>query len=86
MKIFNLAGAVLPGNEREGHFTLKIIDANNPPVAGASSVTGTEDVTYTFKTEDFAYYSSKDYAETGIIIATLPNKGTLTFNGSAITA
>ena len=86
MKIFNLAGAVLEGNEREGHFTLTIVDANNPPVAGASSVTGTEDVTYTFKKSDFAYSSSKGYAETGVVVATLPNKGTLTYKGGNVTA
>ena len=86
MKIFNLAGAVLEGNEREGHFTLTIVDANNPPVAGASSVTGTEDVAYTFKTSDFAYSSSKGYAETGVVVATLPNKGTLTYKGGNVTA
>ena len=86
MKIFNLAGAVLPGNKREGHFTLKIIDANNPPVAGASSVTSTEDETYTFKTSDFSYSSSKGYAETGVVVATLPNKGTLTYKGGNVTA
>ena len=84
MKIFNLAGAVLEGNEREGHFTLTIVDANNPPVAGASSVTGTEDVTYTFKKSDFAYSSSKGYAETGVVVATLPNKGTLTYKGDTV--
>ena len=86
MKIFNLAGAVLPGNLLEGHFTLKIIDANNPPVAGASSVTGTEDVVYTFKKSDFAYSSSKGYAETGVIIATLPGKGTLKYKNDTVTA
>ena len=86
MKIFNLAGAVLEGNEREGHFTLTIVDANNPPVAGASSVTGTEDVAYTFKKSDFAYSSSKGYAETGVVVATLPNKGTLTYKGGNVTA
>jgi hypothetical protein len=86
MKIFNLAGAVLPGNLLEGHFTLKIIDSNNPPVAGASSVTGTEDVVYTFKKTDFAYSSSKDYAETGVIIATLPGKGTLKYKNGTVTA
>ena len=94
MKIFNLAGAVLEGNEREGHFTLTIVDANNPPVAGASSVTGTEDVAYTFKKSDFAYSSSKGYAETGVVVATLPNKGvvvatlpnkgTLTYKGDTV--
>ncbi len=86
MKIFNLAGAVLEGNEREGHFTLTIVDANNPPVAGASSVTGTEDVAYTFKTSDFSYSSSKGYAETGVVVTTLPNKGTLTYKGGNVTA
>ncbi|MBR2059301.1 MAG: cadherin repeat domain-containing protein [Fibrobacter sp.] len=86
MKIFNLAGAVLEGNEREGHFTLTIVDANNPPVAGASSVTGTEDVAYTFKKSDFAYSSSKGYAEPGVVVATLPNKGTLTYKGGNVTA
>ena len=86
MKIFNLAGAVLPGNLLEGHFTLKIVDSNNPPVAGASSVTGTEDVAYTFKTSDFSYSSSKGYAETGVVVATLPNKGTLTYKGGNVTA
>ena len=86
MKIFNLAGAVLPGNLLEGHFTLKIVDANNPPVAGASSVMGTEDVAYTFKTSDFSYSSSKGYAETGVVVATLPNKGTLTYKGGNVTA
>ncbi|WP_176495042.1 cadherin repeat domain-containing protein [Fibrobacter sp. UWT3] len=86
MKIFNLAGAVLPGNLLEGHFTLKIVDSNNPPVAGASSVTGTEDVAYTFKKSDFAYSSSKGYAETGVVVATLPNKGTLTYKGGNVTA
>ncbi len=84
MKIFNLAGAVLEGNEREGHFTLTIVDANNPPVAGASSVTGAEDVAYTFKKSDFAYSSSKGYAETGVVVATLPNKGTLTYKGDTV--
>ena len=86
MKIFNLTGAVLPGNKREGHFTLTIVDANNPPVAGASSVTGTEDVAYTFKKSDFAYSSNKGYAETGVVVATLPNKGTLTYKGGNVTA
>jgi hypothetical protein len=86
MKIFNLAGAVLEGNEREGHFTLTIVDANNPPVAGPSSVTGTEDVPYTFKKSDFDYSSSKGYAETGVVIATLPNKGKLTYKNGTVVA
>ena len=86
MKIYNLTGAVLPGNKREGHFTLKIIDGTNPPVAGASSVTGKEDEVYTFKTSDFSYSSSKGYAETGVVVATLPNKGTLTYKGGNVTA
>ncbi|MBO4435502.1 MAG: cadherin repeat domain-containing protein [Fibrobacter sp.] len=86
MKIFNLAGAVLPGNLLEGHFTLKIVDSNNPPVTTDGSVTGTEDVVYTFKKSDFAYSSSKGYAETGVIIATLPGKGTLTYKGGSVTA
>ena len=84
MKIFNLAGAVLPGNLLEGHFTLKIVDSNNPPVTTDGSVTGTEDVPYTFKKADFDYSSSKGYAETGVVVATLPNKGTLTYKGDTV--
>ena len=32
MKVFNLAGAVLPGNRRQGSFSLPIIDDPQPPV------------------------------------------------------
>lgn len=32
MKVFNLAGAVLPGNRRQGSFSLPIIDDPKPPV------------------------------------------------------
>ena len=32
MKVMNLAGAVLPGNRRQGSFSLPIIDDPNPPV------------------------------------------------------
>ncbi|WP_298767833.1 cadherin repeat domain-containing protein [uncultured Fibrobacter sp.] len=85
MKIFNLAGAVLPGNEREGHFNLKIIDGTTSPVASASSVNGTEDLVYVFKTADFSYYSSKDYAELGIFVSTVPSKGVLTYLGDTLT-
>ena len=84
MKIFNLAGAVLPGNLLEGHFSLKIVDITAPPISKDTVVTGLEDAPYTFKLEDFPYTSSRNFAEIGVIVSTLPDKGSLTYKDGAV--
>src|SRR5262249_46964161 len=68
--------------------TLKI-SADPGPIAGASTVTVTEDVTYTFKSSDFVYSDAFDSTSdpmASITITSLPTTGTLKYNGTAITS
>jgi hypothetical protein len=65
------------------------VTADGGPTAGASSVSVTEDVTYTFKSADFVYSDTADVASDtlgSVTITSLPTTGTLKYNGTAITA
>src|SRR5437588_767356 len=65
------------------------ITADTGPTAGASSVTFTEDHTYTFKATDFVYSDSADASTdplASITIVTLPSSGTLKLGINNVTA
>src|SRR5207248_2763938 len=65
------------------------VTADAGPTAGASSVTVTEDVIYTFKAADFVYSDSADVTAdpmASITVTSLPTTGTLKYSGTAITA
>lgn len=84
MVIFNLTGAVLEGNKREGSFNLNIIDAVDPPKTEPITLVGAEDLFYTFSKTDFPYTHKRDLEMGGVVIATLPNKGALYYFGQPI--
>ena len=68
--------------------SITIVSSGPAPTAGASSVTVSEDVTYTFKSTDFVYSDSADATTdpmASITITALPTNGTLKYNGTAIT-
>src|SRR5205823_5592165 len=65
------------------------VTADGGPIAGASSVTFTEDHTYTFKATDFVYSDSADASTdslASITIVTLPSSGTLKLGINNVTA
>lgn len=84
MHIFNLSGAVLEGNKREGSFNLNIIDAIDPPETEPITINAIEDIAYTFKKADFPYASKRDFPLKSILIYTLPSKGSLLYFGKTI--
>ena len=65
------------------------VTADGGPTAGASSVSLTEDHTYTFKATDFVYSDSADASTdslASITIVTLPSSGTLKLGINNVTA
>src|SRR5204862_391654 len=59
------------------------ISTDPGPTAGASTVTVTEDKTYTFKSTDFVYSDTFDTGDPmkSVTIISLPTTGTLKYNG-----
>ena len=84
--IKNLTGAVLPGNKHDGYFDLILVDSDIEPKSADFAVTATEDVLFTFESSKFEYSSAFDKAEKGIVIKTLPDKGSLLYNGDTLKA
>jgi len=67
--------------------TIKVT-ADAGPSALASSITATENQTYTFKTSDFGYSDTADTTSdplASVVITSLPGDGTLKLNGTAVT-
>src|SRR5690554_38403 len=85
IKIFNIYGAVLPGNKKSDFFELSINDAN--PIPQDASVTGEEDKNLYFSSKNFPYTttdtSGEDTLEVLKIIS-LPSKGSLYINGDTV--
>ncbi|MBO7629004.1 MAG: cadherin domain-containing protein, partial [Bacteroidales bacterium] len=86
LRIMNLTGAVLPGNKHDGYFDLILIDSDIEPKSADFAVTATEDVLFTFESSKFEYSSAFDKAEKGIVIKTLPDKGSLLYNADTLKA
>ena len=84
MKIFNLSGAVLPGNKKSGSFVLKIADSDFNPVAKDTSVTGVEDIVLDLDESLFPFTSPENEPLLSISIITLPAAGTLSLDGVAV--
>lgn len=82
--VSNLSGAVMPGDKREGVFPLTIVDADREPKTKSDSIVAVEDELYTFAKEKFAYSSVFNKEEKGIMIVSLPEKGTLLYKGAPI--
>jgi uncharacterized repeat protein (TIGR01451 family) len=68
-------------------FNLTVDSVNDPPTSSNSTVTTNEDVAYVFSTADFPF-TDVDTGNTlnQVQITTLPAAGTLTLNGTAVTA
>src|SRR5260370_956732 len=67
--------------------TIKVT-ADAGPSALASSITATENQTYTFKTSDFGYSDTADTTNhplASVVITSLPGDGTLKLNGTPVT-
>ena len=60
--------------------------ANTAPRASASSVTTNEDTAYTFAAADFNFTDSDGNALASVTVVTLPAEGSLTLDGTAVTA
>ena len=87
-EVTDTASGGTPTTSAAGTMTLNIA-ADTGPSAGASSVTVTEDATYTFKSTDFVYSDTADATTDplgSVIITSLPTTGTLKYNGTAITS
>jgi hypothetical protein len=85
LKVFNLSGAVMPGDLREGQFALIIVDADREPKTRSDSIVAYEDSVYTFAQEKF-YYESPVFnkIEKGVLIETLPANGVLMYMGDTV--
>ena len=87
LKIFNVTGAVMPGDKREGYFPLVIVDSDREPKTRSDTIVAMEDVLYTFAKEKFYYESAIFHKEEkGVLIETLPAKGTLLYMGDTVKA
>ena len=96
LNISNLQGAVMPGGEREGTFEIYLIDGDNDPSSDDASVTVPEDVFHVFAGGtapkgkscaagvDFCYHSTRDRAQAGVTITSIPDRGYLYFKGDTI--
>ncbi|MCQ2105339.1 MAG: cadherin domain-containing protein [Fibrobacter sp.] len=85
-KVFNLSGAVLPGNKREGYFELVVANSNNPPLTKDAAVVAQEDSAFTFKSTDFYYESTAlaPVSQKGIVIQGNVNNGALLYKGDTV--
>ncbi|MCQ2103116.1 MAG: cadherin repeat domain-containing protein [Fibrobacter sp.] len=91
IKIFDLSGAVMPGNVRDGFFDLNLIDVNSLPVVEDAHVIAKEDVPYTFDNATeltSTYFSETGVPQKGVVIKSLPesDKGSLTYKGKNLSA
>ena len=68
--------------------TINVSAANNAPVGAPRTVTCNEDTTYTFKSSDFPFSDPRNSPANTLLavkIATLPEKGSLTFGTKLVT-
>lgn len=86
-RVFNMGGAVLPGNLLEGSFNLKIVDRFFPPLTQDATVDGVEDETLVFTADDFYFMSTSPVPipQSGIVVVSIPAKGTMTYLGEKVT-
>ncbi len=89
LRIKNLSGAIMPGDKREGFFDLTLIDSDKEPKTDNDSIRVVEDKPYSFafdavknKAVKFAYQGL--YAQKGVTIKTLPEKGFLIYKGDTL--
>lgn len=88
--IFDLEGAVMPNDKREGFFTLTVADATYPPITRDSSVSVYEDSVYAFDASNFPYKSGVPEGATptllkSIIVTKVPGAGLLKYFGNTVT-
>lgn len=84
LKIFDLQGAVMDNNSRDGTISLNIQDRNIRPTTSDTVLVATEDVVFKFDSAYFNYNSITEVPFEGVIIHTLPTKGSLTYKGSSV--
>ena len=69
--------------------TVNVTSVNDAPAGTDKMVTTNEDTAYVFTTADFGFTDPNDAPAdtfTGVVVTTLPTTGTLTNNGTAVTA
>ena len=70
-------------------FTVNVTPVNQAPVGTANTVTTAENTAYAFQTADFGFTDPNDRPANSLLavkITTIPSNGTLTDNGTAVTA
>ena len=67
-------------------FEIFLIDGDTDPQSKDADVKAVEDKVYTFSSADFYYYSKKDIEQKGVTITTIPEHGTLFYNGDVVSA
>lgn len=88
MKVSNLVGAVLKNESgeyvRDGYFDMYVIDRNAVPLTKDTSVVAYEDSVLTFTVDMFPYESPLDRDMAGLVVESLPSKGSLTYLGMIV--
>lgn len=85
-RVFNLGGAVLPGNKLEGFFKLRIVDRYFPPIAKNIALSVLEDNSLNFVADSFKAIQTSitPVPQEGILITNTPARGVLTYKGDTL--
>lgn len=83
LQVFDLVGAVSPSNTRKASYELYVDDAEMEPKSADGSVNAVEDSIFTL-TPSLFVYESKYNAQQGVVITSLPSRGTLTVGGKVL--
>ena len=79
---------VLDSTIHLGEFTYKcninVLAVSDAPLSGDTSVSILEDQNYTFKTQDFIFSDIDNESLVGMLIETVPDKGSLKYNNAAV--
>ncbi len=66
-------------------FNITIVPTDDEPLSSDITISGTEDTTYTFSNQDFPFSDADGDTFDGIMLTSLPQSGTLYYEGSPIT-
>ena len=86
LNISGLQGAVMPNGKDAGSFILYLIDGDTDPQSKDAAFTVDEDEYYVLSSKEFYFESKKHFAQEGVTIMSIPEKGFLVYRGDTLTA